>query len=124
MPNMTIAVQNALPAAHRGVGTATLAFFRSLGGLIGVTGAGAILALRLQGAATPAAGRALDASRLSEGTALSPEAQAVLIPLYRHAIAAVFTTGAFAVAAALVAILFLPELPLRKSHMPQDRPSS
>lgn len=43
MPNMTIAVQNALPARHLGVGTATLAFFRSLGGLVGVAGGGAIL---------------------------------------------------------------------------------
>jgi EmrB/QacA subfamily drug resistance transporter len=43
MPNMTIAVQNALPLRHLGVGTATLAFFRSLGGLVGVAGGGAIL---------------------------------------------------------------------------------
>jgi EmrB/QacA subfamily drug resistance transporter len=43
MPNMTLAVQNALPLRDLGVGTATLAFFRSLGGLIGVAGGGAIL---------------------------------------------------------------------------------
>lgn len=49
MPNMTIAVQNALPARHLGVGTATLAFFRSLGGLVGVAGGGAILNNLLQG---------------------------------------------------------------------------
>ena len=114
MPNMTVAVQNALPAAHRGVGTATLSFFRSLGGLIGVTGAGAILALQLHGAAMPAAGRALAESA----------AQAALTPLYRHAIAVVFTSGVYVVAAALVAILFLPELPLRKTRLAEDRPSS
>jgi MFS family permease len=44
MPNMTIVVQSALPVARRGVGTAMLTFFRSLGGLLGVTGSGAILA--------------------------------------------------------------------------------
>lgn len=49
MPNMTIAVQNALPARHLGVGTATLAFFRSLGGLVGVAGGGAILNNLLHG---------------------------------------------------------------------------
>ncbi|MBO9512752.1 MAG: MFS transporter [Variovorax sp.] len=43
MPNMTLAVQNALPSRYLGVGTATLAFFRSLGGLVGVAGGGAIL---------------------------------------------------------------------------------
>jgi len=114
MPNMTVAVQNALPMANRGVGTATLAFFRSLGGLVGVTGAGAILALQLHGAAMPAAGRAL----------VESAAPVALIPLYRHAIAVVFTSGVYVVAAALVVILFLPELPLRKTHRPEDSPSS
>ena len=118
-PNMTIAVQNALPVAHRGVGTATLAFFRSLGGLIGVTGAGAILALQLDGVRVPAAGRTLDANPLGEGAAQA----AVLIPLYRHAISVIFATGVCVVAAALVAILLLPELPLGRTPMP-ERPSS
>ena len=65
MPTMTIAVQNALPLAHRGVGTATLAFFRSLGGLIGVTGSGAILAYRVQQAGGPSGG--FDMSSLTGG---------------------------------------------------------
>ncbi|MEW6643830.1 MAG: MDR family MFS transporter [Pseudomonadota bacterium] len=118
MPNMTIAVQNALPAAHRGVGTATLAFFRSLGGLIGVTGAGAILARQLRG--TPGAGVP---SLHAEGgvphiTALTAEAHSALLDVYRHAIATTFTIGVCIVLAALIAILFLPELPLRAHHGP------
>jgi hypothetical protein len=44
MPDMTIVVQNALPVPRRGVGTAMLTCFRSLGGPHGVSGAGAILA--------------------------------------------------------------------------------
>jgi Na+/melibiose symporter-like transporter len=119
MPNMTIAVQNALPYAHRGVGTATLAFFRSLGGLIGVTGSGAILAYRVQQATGSSGG--LDMSSLTESgikqlAATSPEAHAAAIALYRHAIAMTFATGTAIVALALIALLFLPELPLKTHH--------
>lgn len=119
MPTMTIAVQNALPHAHRGVGTATLAFFRSLGGLIGVTGSGAILAYRVQNA-----GGLLDGVHMSSLTeagmkqlaTTSPEVHAAAIALYRHAIAMTFATGTAIVALALIALLFLPELPLKTEH--------
>ncbi|MDL2404997.1 MDR family MFS transporter [Rhizobium calliandrae] len=119
MPNMTIAVQNALPYSHRGVGTATLAFFRSLGGLIGVTGSGAILAHRVRQATGPSG--SLDMSSLTESglrqlSTASPETHATAIALYRHAIAMAFATGTVIVAVALVVLLFLPELPLRTHH--------
>ena len=87
MPNMTMAVQNALPAMRRGIGTAMLGFFRSLGGLIGVTGSGAIVAHQLH-------------------------AQAASAELYRHAIGNIFATGTVMVGLALVAVLFLPEVPI------------
>ena len=117
MPNMTIAVQNALPLAHRGVGTATLAFFRSLGGLVGVAGAGAILSVQLH-----AAGAVGAASPPGDGQgALSSEAHAALVEVYRHAIAIVFTTGVGVLALALVTIFLLPEIPLRATHAPADR---
>ncbi|WP_322015197.1 MDR family MFS transporter [Paraburkholderia sp. J12] len=112
MPNMTIAVQNALPASHRGVGTATLAFFRSLGGLVGVTGAGAILASKLRHSAVP---QLASVSAHSAGIA-----HGVATAIYRHAIAGVFATGAGIIAIALGFILFLPELPLRTHPHPND----
>ncbi|WP_229262161.1 MDR family MFS transporter [Duganella guangzhouensis] len=87
MPNMTIAVQNSLPAMRRGVGTAMLGFFRSLGGLIGVTGSGAILAQQLHG-------------------------QAATAGLYRHAIGNVFTVGTVMVGLGLLMLALLPELPM------------
>jgi EmrB/QacA subfamily drug resistance transporter len=87
MPNMTMAVQNALPAVRRGVGTAMLGFFRSLGGLIGVTGSGAILAQQLHG-------------------------QAANAVLYRGAIADIFAAGTVLVGLGLVMLFWLPELPL------------
>lgn len=87
MPNMTIAVQNALPLVRRGVGTAMLGFFRSLGGLIGVTGSGAILAQQLHG-------------------------QAANALLYRHAIGTVFSAGTVLVGLGLLMLFWLPETPL------------
>ncbi|TWI69694.1 EmrB/QacA subfamily drug resistance transporter [Pseudoduganella lurida] len=108
MPNMTVVVQNALPAARRGVGTAMLSFFRSLGGLLGVTGSGAILAHQLhrhgvdlvQGAAAHG------------GAVVATAAQAASVPVYRHAIATIFAGGTVTVLAGLIVLLFLPELPL------------
>ncbi|MQA37166.1 MDR family MFS transporter [Rugamonas aquatica] len=87
MPNMTMAVQNALPASRRGVGTAMLAFFRSLGGLVGVTGSGAILAHQLHG-------------------------QAATAQVYRHAIGNIFGAGTLLVGLGLLVLLLLPELPM------------
>lgn len=100
MPNMTIAVQNALPLSRRGVGTAMLAFFRSLGGLLGVTASGAILAHQLHGQGVAAAAMAHELA--------SPQ----VVALYRHAIASVFGAGAVLLLFGLIALLFLPELPL------------
>jgi EmrB/QacA subfamily drug resistance transporter len=110
MPNMTIAMQNALPAARRGVGTAMLAFFRSLGGLIGVTGSGAIVAHQLQahGAAMPVMGE----GATHQLGALALQAQAATSEIYRHAIANIFATGTVMVGLALLVLLFLPELPI------------
>jgi EmrB/QacA subfamily drug resistance transporter len=113
MPNMTIAVQNALPRAHRGVGTATLAFFRSLGGLLGVTGSGAILAAQLHGAPRDIAGSA--DTGLQSLSSLAPALQDQIVDLYRHAIAMTFVSGVCIVAAALIVLLFLPEIPLEET---------
>ncbi|MGK5076269.1 MDR family MFS transporter [Janthinobacterium sp. ZB1P44] len=100
MPNMTIAVQNALPLARRGVGTAMLAFFRSLGGLLGVTASGAILAHQLHSHGVDAV------------SALGAHAATQTVDVYRHAIASVFGAGAVLLLVGLVFLLFLPELPL------------
>jgi EmrB/QacA subfamily drug resistance transporter len=121
MPNMTIAVQNALPFAHRGVGTATLAFFRSLGGLVGVAGSGAILARQLQAAA--GVGASLTNAGAASVAALPPEAQAAAIAVYRQAIALTFMTGVCIVAAALIALFFLPELPLTGHRPLREEPT-
>jgi EmrB/QacA subfamily drug resistance transporter len=47
MQNLVLVVQNVLPIRQMGVGTAAVAFFRSLGGAVGVSAMGAILASRV-----------------------------------------------------------------------------
>ena len=121
MPNMTIAVQNAVPREDLGAATATLAFCRSLGGAVGVAAAGAVLAGQLR-LAVGAEG--LAQAGLRQLAALPPEAHAAAVDLYRHAIATTFLAGTGVIAAAFVAILFLPELPLRASHAPAERPAA
>ncbi|WP_296946186.1 MDR family MFS transporter [uncultured Massilia sp.] len=102
MPNMTIVVQHALPLPRRGVGTAMLTFFRSLGGLLGVTGSGAILAHQLHAHGVAAAASA------GTGAVLDPALRAV----YRHAIANVFGAGTAIVLLALAVLWFLPHVSL------------
>ncbi|WP_243040914.1 MDR family MFS transporter [Dyella sedimenti] len=118
MPNMTIAVQNALAPVHRGVGTATLAFFRSLGGLVGVAGSGAILAWQLRRSSNllPHTATLLAEGGPSPDSVLSLHAQAAAVAVYRHAIAFTFVTGTLVVACAFLVILLLPEFPLRDHH--------
>lgn len=115
-PNMTIAVQNALGRADMGVGTASAAFFRSLGGVIGVAGSGAIMSaqLRAQLALGPDqnVGAALKGG-LEQLTALTGPAHDAVVAIYRHALAMTFLADVFVAAAALTVLFFLPELPLR-----------
>jgi EmrB/QacA subfamily drug resistance transporter len=109
MPNMTIVVQSALPVARRGVGTAMLTFFRSLGGLLGVTGSGAILAHQLHAHGIEAAASA------GTGTVLAPAMREV----YRQAIANIFGTGTVIVLAGLVILLFMPHVQVEGAKAPQ-----
>ncbi|HEY5208888.1 MAG TPA: MDR family MFS transporter [Stellaceae bacterium] len=118
-PNMTIAVQNALGREDMGVGTAASAFFRSLGGVIGVAGSGAIMSAQLR--SQLALGPNQDVSAALKGglqqlAALSGSAHDAAVAIYRHALAMTFLADVFVTAAALAMLFFLPELPLRSFH--------
>ncbi|QNK01829.1 MDR family MFS transporter [Dyella telluris] len=123
-PNVTIAVQSALAPVHRGVGTATLTFFRSLGALLGVAGSGAIFAwrLRAQGGTTPSAGMSPEGG-MASASALHHVTDAAVM-MYRHAIASTFTIGACIVACAFVLILILPEVALNDHHHATPAPAA
>jgi EmrB/QacA subfamily drug resistance transporter len=122
MPNLVVAIQNAVGHHEQGAATATAAFFRSLGGTFGVALSGAIMTGQLQalsvgyGAGMVRGGRALLDQNLQEIAAL-PEAQRLaVIAAYRHAISTTFLVGAVITALAFVLVLFLPEKPLRTAR--------
>ena len=122
MPNLMVAIQNAVLPAEMGSATAASAFFRSLGGTFGVAISGAIMTARLQGlhaekwkGMAPGARSLLEqgVQRIQQLPAAQKE---IVIGAYRHAISTTFLLGSIIIALAFVLVLFLPEHPLRSSH--------
>jgi Na+/melibiose symporter-like transporter len=122
MPNLVVALQNAVGAREQGAATATAAFFRQLGGTFGVAMSGAIMTAQLQGLHTERwtglvkSGRALIGQGIQDIAALPTAQHEIVIKAYRHAISTTFLVGAVITALAFVLVLFLPEHPLRSSR--------
>lgn len=119
MPNLVVALQNAVSSREQGAATATGAFFRSLGGTFGAALAGAIMTWQLSAHAGTWSGRALRSlaeQGLQQIARLPLEQHEAVIAAYRHAISMTFLTGALITLAAFVLVLFLPEHPLKTSH--------
>jgi EmrB/QacA subfamily drug resistance transporter len=105
-PNMTTAIQNAVERADLGAATATAAFFRSLGGAVGVALSGAILTARLQ-TLMPGGIWAL-----TLGGQMPVAEHAAVIDAYRQALSTTFLTGAIIAATACLTVALSPERPL------------
>ena len=123
MPSLTMAIQNALPRADLGLGTSVSAFVRSLGGALGVSVSGAVVAFQLRSflGALPANGQptpSLDGG-LRAIALLPPGQRHLLEEAYRHAIGMTFAAGSVMAGLGFFVVLFLPELPLR-SALPTD----
>jgi hypothetical protein len=117
MPNLTVAIQNAVVREMLGVATSAVSFFRSLGAALWVALSGSLLTNRVD-ASLSAAGSAGDAARraLSGGvgriSGLPPVLHGVLAAAYRQAIGTTFAAGAVIAGFGLVLLLLLPEQPL------------
>jgi EmrB/QacA subfamily drug resistance transporter len=122
MQNLVLAVQNTIPVNELGAGSSLVSFFRTMGGAIGVSALGAVLGTKvthyltadLAAAHIPAGGT----GGLSTGGIPSLKAlPAVVRPLvenaYGHGIGDVFLIAAPFALLALVAVLFIKEVPLR-----------
>jgi EmrB/QacA subfamily drug resistance transporter len=115
MQNLVLVVQNVLPVRQMGVGTAAIAFFRSLGGAVGVSAMGAILASRvlsllLEGLArlhipASAMGSTTTVPDLSE---LPKPIRLVVEAAYGEAVGAIFLAAVPVAVIALVAVVLLP----------------
>lgn len=125
MPNLVVALQNAVTSREQGAATATGAFFRSLGGTFGVAIAGAIMTWQLRSAhAGKWFGRAMPSlagQGLQQMVALPQEQHEAVIAVYRHAISMTFLSGALITFAAFVLVLFLPEHPLKTTRIARGR---
>jgi len=121
MPNLVVAIQNAVGARELGAATATAAFFRQLGGTFGVAMSGAIMTAALQGVQTgtwaiAGGGRNLLEQSLQQIAALPAAEREIVKNAYRHAISTTFLVGSVIIALAFVLVFFLPERPLRSAQ--------
>lgn len=116
MPVMLVAVQNAAEPRDIGSATASVAFFRSLGGSFGAAVLWSVLVAAL---AARLGGSELGNNLLEGGagavTQLPVEQRAVLLAALAHSFQLVFALAALIATASVVATLFLKELPLRSA---------
>jgi EmrB/QacA subfamily drug resistance transporter len=124
MPNLTVAIQNAVEMRDLGSATSTSAYFRSLGGAVGAAIAGALLNL---GLARSFASGGVDLAILDKGIAEMthlPAAQLQVVMLgYREAIGANLEACAAVAALACALTWLLPELPLRGAESSPGLPA-
>ena len=115
MQNLVLAAQNDVPARDLGATTSVLTFFRSLGGAIGVSALGAVLANRVSTLTAEKLGPAASGGGEAEVPDLStlpPAVLRVIQDVYGEATADLFLVGAPIAALALVAVVFVKEKPL------------
>ncbi|MFT8244165.1 MDR family MFS transporter [Roseomonas sp. BN140053] len=117
MPNVTTAVQNATNPRELGVATSSMAFIRSLGGALGVTISGALMAAWLNsilaaqnvGVNVPA----LLEHGIQEVERLSGPEHAAVVGAYSQAISVSFTMSGIVMTLAFLLAATLPAVPLR-----------
>ncbi|MFF3395332.1 MDR family MFS transporter [Streptomyces sp. NPDC002669] len=122
MQNLVLVLQNTVPLGELGAASGAITFFRSLGGTIGVSVLGAVLAnqvatkiadglakLGIDPAASSSGGSTLDLA------AMPPQIQEVVRAAYGDATGAIFLISAAIAVVGVVAALFLTPTKLRDS---------
>ena len=151
MPLYINAVQSALPVRYLGVGTSQIQFWRNVGGTVSSAVLGSILAQRLPGAIAdqiagvnlpPAFTKAIGSSASNPNALLDPAKIAAakaklpsqLTPLFDQAMHAVrdalaltlhdtFLIAVALAGIALIASLFMPDVPLRARQLRRQEPA-
>lgn len=141
MQILLLATQSALPVRDMASGTASVTFFRNLGGAMGVAAFGAVMVSRLNAELDAAAARAQEAvaadalngtesgaeelsiglEEAAESAQGSPElvhslpepVREVVVGAFDHAMQGVFVAGIPIAAAGLIAVSFMKGVPLR-----------
>ncbi|GAA3464839.1 MDR family MFS transporter [Saccharothrix longispora] len=120
MQNLVLAVQNTVPLKDIGAASSTVAFFRSLGGTIGVSVLGAVLARRVEDAITrdltaagiPATGGGGGSLNIA---ALPDAVQHIVRAAYGDATGHIFLISAGIAVVGVIAALLLKPVKLRSS---------
>ncbi|GAA2117848.1 MDR family MFS transporter [Actinomadura alba] len=126
MQNLVLSVQNQVRPGELGVASSTVAFFRTLGGAVGVSALGAVLATdvtrymreNLAALGLPSGG---DGRELPDPSTLPGPVRLAVESAFGHAVGNVFLYAAPAALLALIAILFIKEVPLRTVNAEQLR---
>ncbi|MFC3893103.1 MDR family MFS transporter [Lentzea rhizosphaerae] len=117
MQNLVLAVQNSVPLSELGAASASVTFFRSLGGTIGVSVLGAVLANRvtsdLSAALHVPAGQSTGDTSALNLAALPPQVQTIVHAVYGDATAHIFLISAAVGVVGVIAALLLKPITLR-----------
>ncbi|MFD5472855.1 MFS transporter [Streptomyces sp. NPDC127105] len=124
MQNLVLCTQNQVAPSDLGSASSTVTFFRSLGGAVGVSALGAVMAHRItdyvkDGLAdlSPKYAASMSASGSSDTipdmNALPKPLRTVMESAYGHGIADIFLIAAALAAVAFLITLFIKEVPLR-----------
>ena len=133
MQNLVLAVQNTIALSDMGAGSSVVAFFRSLGGSVGIAALGAVLAHQVadavEGRPRAAARRATPSTPTRSATtpAASPTCPTLPAPIraifesaFGDATGHIFLVALPFAVGALIAVLFIKEVPLRTSVKRED----
>ncbi|MEL7977252.1 MDR family MFS transporter [Isoptericola sp. F-RaC21] len=120
MQNLVLATQNTLDVHEMGAGTSGVAFFRSLGGAIGVSALGAVMASKIQDdLATGLAKLGIASDAMGAGSGAVPDlaslpapVQTVVESAYSDGITTIFLYAVPMAVISLIAVLFIKEIPL------------
>ena len=127
MQNLVLAVQNNTAQRDMGAASSAVAFFRSMGGSIGVSVLGAVLGHQVAGDVASGlarlgvdAGSSSGSSSFPDMSTLPAPVRAVFEAAFGQATGTVFVIAALCAAVALVAVLFIQEVPLRTTIERED----
>ena len=126
MQNLVLSVQNQVRPEQLGVASSVVAFFRTLGGAIGVSALGAVLGHRViryaeEGLAGIGVHDAASDGSIPRLADLAAPVRAVVEGAYGHGVGDVFRYATPCALLALIAVLFIKEIPLRTTTAEQSR---
>ncbi len=109
MQNLVLAAQNDVPARELGAATSAVSFFRSMGGTIGVSVLGAILANNVAETLNPGGASSGGGNAVPNIAELPPEVRTIVENAYGAATADLFMMSVPFAVLALIAVVFIKE---------------